>query len=140
MALPWAVLKGMSFASGERLAIAPHSVVRTDSGPVRAGDAATLAWERATHRRAICAWLLTVAAPAPLIAVAYVSDEQISVTLIVMTSAIVLGAAVPMIAVSLGWTWKRGVLFWLALLIGGAVLTVIVSMLQPGARRFAHAR
>jgi hypothetical protein len=129
-----AVLKGMSFASGESLAIAPHSGVRAASDPPSAGDAAALPWERTTHRRAIGAWLLTVAVPAPLIAVAYVSGEPISATTIVMTSAIILGAAVPMIAVSLGWTWKRGVLFWLALLIGGAVLTVIVSMLQRLAR------
>ncbi len=117
-----AVLKGMSFASGETLAITPQPVARAAPAPVTAGDAATLAWERATHRRAILAWLLTVAIPAPLIAVAYLSSEPLSATTLVMTSAIVVGAAVPMIAVSLGWTWKRGLLFWLALLLAGAVL------------------
>jgi hypothetical protein len=66
--------------------------------------------------------------------VAYLSDEPLSATHLVMTSAIVVGAAVPMIAVSLGWTWKRGLLFWLGLLMAGAGLTVVVSMLQRLAR------
>jgi hypothetical protein len=129
-----AVLKGMSFASGEILSVAPQPVARAAPAPATAGDAATLAWERATHRRAILAWLLTVAVPAPLVAVAYLSSEPLSATHLAMTSAIVVGAAVPMIAVSLGWTWKRGLLFWLELLIAGAVLTVVVSMLQRLAR------
>ena len=129
-----AVLKGMSFASGEILAITPHPVERVASAPATTGDAATLAWERATHRRAILAWLLSVAVPAPLIGVAYMSGEPFSATTFVMTCAIIVGAAVPMIAVSLGWTWKRGVLFWLELLLAGAALTVVVSMLQRLAR------
>jgi hypothetical protein len=66
--------------------------------------------------------------------VAYLAGEQFSATTFVMISAIVVGAAVPVIAVSLGWTWTRGVLFWLTLLIAGAVLTVAVSMLQRVAR------
>jgi hypothetical protein len=129
-----AVLKGMSFAAGETLAITPAPVASSAS-PAAADDiTATLAWERATHRRTISAWLLTVAIPAPLIAAAYLSGEQFSATTFVMIFAIVLGAAVPMIAVSLGWTWQRGLLFWLALLSAGAVLTVTVSMLQRLAR------
>jgi hypothetical protein len=129
-----AVLKGMSFASGETLSITPPLTAPGAPGPAARSDASALAWERVTHRRAICAWLLTVAVPAPLIAVAYVSEEPISATHIVMISAIIVGAAVPMIAVSLGWSWTRGVMFWLALLIAGAVLTVMVSMLQRLAR------
>jgi len=129
-----AVLKGMSFASAESLAVAPRRTTRADLPPATGGDTTTLAWERTMHRRAICAWLLTVAVPAPLIAVAYLAGGQISATTVVMTSAIVVGAAVPMIAVSLGWTWKRGVLFWLEVLLAGALLTVVASMLQRLAR------
>ncbi|HZN24656.1 MAG TPA: hypothetical protein VFB75_10545 [Burkholderiales bacterium] len=128
------VLKGMSFASGEPVAITPRAMTHAPSAPAAAGDSAALAWERAMHRRAICAWLITVAVPAPLIAVAYLSGEQISAATIVMASGVILGAAVPVIAVSLGWTWKRGLLFWLELLAAGAVLTVVASMLQRLAR------
>lgn len=129
-----AVLKGMSYASGEALAILPQPVARAAPASAAIGYAATLAWERATHRRAIFAWLLTVAVPAPLIAWAYLAGESSSATHFVMTASIVVCAAVPMIAVSLGWTWKRGLLFWLELLTAGAVLTVVVSMLQRLAR------
>jgi len=128
-----AVLQGMSSAVGENVPIGTHartSVPASSSG----SDAAVLAWERAVHRRAIGAWLLSVAVPAPLIAFAYLTGEQISVATLVSTSAVVLGAAVPMIAVSLGWTWKRGALFWLYLLLAGAAATVVTSMLQRIAR------
>jgi hypothetical protein len=128
-----AVLKGMSTAIGTDIPVGTHAW-RSPVASSAENDAALLAWERAVHRRAIGAWLLTVAVPAPLIAIAYLSGEQISAATFVMTCAIVLGAAVPMIAVSLGWTWKRGAVFWFYLLLAGAVATVIASMLQRIAR------
>jgi hypothetical protein len=129
-----AVLKGMRAASSETLAIAPALRAPGPSATAEANVAAALAWERATHRRVIAAWLLTVAVPAPLVAAAYLAGEPFSATTFVMICAILMSAAVPMIAVSLGWTWKRGVLFWLVLLSAGAVSTVGVSMLQRLAR------
>jgi hypothetical protein len=128
-----AVLKGMSTAVGENIPIGAHARASVPAS-FPGSDTATIDWERAVQRRAIGAWLLSVSVPAPLIAVAYLSGEQISAATLVMTAAIVLGAAVPMIAVSLGWTWKRGAVFWLYLLLAGAVATVITSMLQRIAR------
>ena len=128
-----AVLKGMSAAAGESIPIAAYAkALAPASSP--GTDIAPIVWERAVHRRAIAAWLLSVAVPAPLVAIAYLTGEQMSAAAVVMTSAIVLGAAVPMIAVSLGWTWKRGAIFWLYLLLVGAAATVITSMLQRLAR------
>jgi hypothetical protein len=130
-----AVLSGMSTAPGEALAIGARASSRAAmSTPTASDQAAALAWERATHRRVVAAWLLSVAAPALLIAPAYLADQQIAFHRIVMVSSVMLGVAVPMIAVSLGWTWRRGALFWMALLIAGAFATLLASVLQ----RIAH--
>src|SRR5690348_13138852 len=87
-----AVLKGMSAAAGESIPIGAYAR-RPTPPPSRAIDTAPIVWERAVHRRAIAAWLLSVGVPAPLVAIAYLTGEQMSAATLVMTSAIVLGAA-----------------------------------------------
>src|SRR4051812_40970221 len=99
-----AVLRGMSLASGEAVRPAARTTPRSAAAPAATGtELAALQWERQTHRRVIAAWLLTVAVPAPLIAAASMAGELL-LRGVVMASCVIVGAAVPVIAVSLGWT------------------------------------
>jgi hypothetical protein len=109
-----AVVGGMRLRQSEALPVPALSFVPTTS---MHDEAAALAWERATHQRVIVAWLLSVGVAGLLLAFAYApADQRTSPThLLSFAGAGMLSAAVPMIAVSLGWSWKRGICFWLAL-------------------------
>jgi hypothetical protein len=92
----------------------------------------TLAWERATHRRVIATYLFSVAAGAlPLAALYLVQSEMPTTPMhVVMITGIMLSAAAPMLAVSLAWSWRRGFGFAVLVLLGGAIATTAMSILQ----------
>lgn len=91
-----------------------------------------LAQERATHRKVIRTYLLSVAAGAFPLAWLYLEQSDLPTTPahIFMVTAILTCAAVPMIAVSLAWSWKRGLSFTLLFLLAGAAAATVVSVLQ----------
>jgi hypothetical protein len=124
-----AVVGGMRLRQSEALPVPALSFVPATSVH---DETAALAWERATHQRVIVAWLLSVGVAGLLLAfVSAPADLRTSPThLLSIAGAMMLSAAVPMIAVSLAWSWKRGICFWLALLVTADVVALIVSILQ----------
>jgi hypothetical protein len=93
---------------------------------------AALAWERTTHRRVIVTYLLSVAAGALPLAWLYLTQSDMPTTPmhVTMIAGIMLSAAAPMLAVALAWSWRRGLAVALLILLGGAIATTVMSVVQ----------
>lgn len=126
------VLIGMQGQAGEALSlpIVPAPPRERDTRDPRVTDA--LAWERAAHRRVARTYILSVAAGALPLAWIYLTQSGLprSPAHVLMVAGAMLCAAVPMVAVSLAWSWKRGALSALVMLLAGAVAMTLASMLQ----------
>lgn len=125
------VLAGMNSAEGQAAPVpAPGRRVPRHAASIEADDAA--GWERAVHRRVIAAWLISAGIAALVWAWLYLANVDLSLSPAHVTPVVgaSLGAAAPMISVSLAWPFWRGVRFWLWTLAASAFATVIVSALQ----------
>lgn len=126
-----AVLVGMRGQAGAELTL-PALPLQKE----RAGEAADLRgaldWERRIHTRTAIVYVLSVASGALVLALLYVVQSGMLRTPahILTVAAIYLIAAVPMVALSLAWTWKRGVAFAALLLVAGALFTTILRLVQ----------
>ena len=122
------------------LAVAPcplwektKPLIVIEVGPATAASSlpqAAIQRERAACRRIASTYLLSAAACSLLISIVLLSISGIEITpgrLIALTGAMT-GAAVPMIAISVGWPFWHGLLIWVALESVVALLSVIVPM------------
>ena len=123
------VLAGMGSSSGTSLALPSVPPART---VILSQQVDALAWERQARRRIALAISGSVAIPALALAVLqlHVSDLPLTPAHVLLIGGSLLIAAVPMVAVSLALNFRQAVLLALALLLAGAVLGTVVSMLQ----------
>ena len=123
-----AVLTGMQGAEGAAIASpAPPAARARASGSDSSLDA--LDWEPIVHRRVARTYLLSVLACAlPLAAVyLYGNDLPLTPMHVIAVGGALLTAAVPMVSVSLGWSWRPGLLLALAVLVAGGVAMTITA-------------
>lgn len=127
-----AVLRGMQVGQGGLLPVPPisapaKSTIAPDDPSVEA-----LNWERQARRRIALAYMLSVGASALVLAGVYLvaSDLPTTPAHFVGVAGVMLSAAMPMIAVSLAVPFWRAFRWWLAALVAGAALLVVVSVLQ----------
>jgi hypothetical protein len=126
-----AVLVGMRGQTGADLMLPALRIPEERS--VQAPDlSGALAWERRAQVRTAIVYVISVACAALPLALLYIVQSDIPRTPmhVVMIASIYLSAAAPMAALSLAWTWKRGAAFAALLLVAGAVLATLLSMVQ----------
>lgn len=126
-----AVLTGMQEVEGAVIANPPPSAARArSSGDESRQDA--LDWERIVHRRVARTYLLSVLVCALPLGFLYLYGNDLPPTPmhIIASGLALVTAAVPMVAVSLGWSWRRGLLLAFMVLVAGATAMTITSMVQ----------
>jgi hypothetical protein len=132
-----AVLAGMQRAAGS----APLPLASVPAGPAAITTAATaapvaaaarLAWERGLRRRVVAAWLVAVAGAALPLALLHNRASELPLTPahVALPLAVMILVALPPIALSLGWTWLRGLRHALMLSFAAALVVLLVSVLQ----------
>src|SRR5512132_3957677 len=127
-----AVLRGMQAGWGTALPVSPVSAAAARASTPMIAPLGALAWERRTHRQITLMYLFSVGVSALVLAGIWsiLSDLPTTPMHFTGTAGSMLSAAVPMIAVSLAVPFWRACRLWLAVLVGGALVLVAVSMLQ----------
>ncbi len=126
-----AVFVGMRGQAGAELTL-PALPLQKARANAAADLRGLLGWERRIHGRTAIVYVLSVASGALVLALLYVVQSGMLRTPahVLTVAGIYLSAAAPMVALSLAWTWKRGVAFAALLLVAGASFTTILRLVQ----------
>lgn len=124
-----AILRGMRLGVGAALPVPPPGAPVPAPATERTD---VLAWERLARRRVALAYLLGVGLCALLLALVYLyfSGAPAWSALLVLMTVIYAMAAVPMIAVTLAWPFRRGAGAAVALLLGGFVVVFLLALVE----------
>ena len=113
--------------------LAPLTIVEIDADSVtpRAAREGVLK-EQSTRRAIIAAYLISTALCGGVISVVtlWAAQTEVIASRFVGLTGAIMGAAIPMIAVSVAWSFWRALIVWMAFEIAVASLSVIVPMLS----------
>src|SRR5687767_9094806 len=107
----------------------PLTMVDVDEGCVTPPAArAGILKERATRRTIVAAYLISTALCGGVISVVtlWASETEVTASRFVALTGATMGAAVPMIAVSVAWSFWRALIVWTGLELAVASLSVVV--------------